>query len=106
MREETGAQASVDAGMSRHHARMNARLYANFRRAVFERDGWRCVRCGNAGRLEAHHKKPVSMGGAPFLLANAETLCRDCHIGHHKPTPPPEVRDFKKLALKLLSAPF
>ena len=54
-----------------------------FRRRIFERDGWRCVCCGCAGRLECHHIVPLEKGGAPFDEGNAESLCRSCHIRHH-----------------------
>ena len=45
--------------MSRRHARLNAARWQATRRAVFERDGWRCVQCGRAGRLEADHIIPL-----------------------------------------------
>lgn len=66
--------------MSRHHARLPSRRWELVRRAVFERDGWRCVLCGGAGRLEADHVVPLARGGAPFDMANLQTLCRTCNI--------------------------
>ena len=50
------------------------------RRQVFERDGWRCVKCGKAGRLECDHIKPLHRGGDPWALDNLQALCRPCHI--------------------------
>lgn len=50
------------------------------RAAVFMRDGYRCVQCGRAGRLECDHIRPIKDGGARFDLANLQTLCRDCHF--------------------------
>lgn len=52
------------------------------RRAVFDRDGWRCVRCGRAGRLECDHIVPLDKkpGQDPFALDGLQTLCRGCHI--------------------------
>lgn len=50
------------------------------RRQVFDRDGWRCTRCGRVGRLECDHVVPVARGGAPFALSNLRTLCRGCHV--------------------------
>ena len=74
-----------------------SRMWRAVRRRVFERDGWRCTRCGKPGRLEADHIKPVSMGGAKFDLRNLRTLCRGCHIEitvtfNRKRRPPPKER--------------
>ena len=65
--------------MSRYHNTLNRR-WAVSRRAAFDRDGWRCQRCGRAGRLEVDHIIPLATGGAPYDLANLQTLCRACHI--------------------------
>ena len=69
---------------SRLHAALNRHRWADARRAAFERDDWRCVDCGRAGRLEAHHVTPLQKGGAPYDLENLETLCRPCHIERHR----------------------
>ena len=68
--------------MSRHHTHLNARRWAAVRRAVFERDGWRCVECGKAGRLEVDHVTPMQRepGQDPFNPNGLQTLCRECHI--------------------------
>ena len=47
---------------------------------MFERDGYRCVMCGRAGRLECDHILPLQLGGDPWALDNLQTLCRSCHI--------------------------
>ena len=67
--------------MSRHHAHLNARRWAAVRRAVFERDGFRCVRCGRAGRLECDHITPLQRepGQDPFDVNGLQTVCRSCH---------------------------
>ena len=62
--------------MSRHHAGRWART----RRAVLDRDGWWCRRCGRAGRMEVDHVRPLRAGGDPWDLANLQTLCRGCHV--------------------------
>jgi 5-methylcytosine-specific restriction protein A len=49
------------------------------RRAILERDGYRCVMCGSKERLEADHIVPASRGGA-HTVANGRTLCRRCHL--------------------------
>ena len=67
--------------MSRHHTHLNAHRWAAIRRAVFERDGWRCVTCGRAGRLECDHIEPMQRepGQDPFDPNGLQTLCRSCH---------------------------
>ena len=52
----------------------------NLREAVFERDGYRCVRCGSEENLQADHILPQSCGG-PHLLEILRTLCRVCNAG-------------------------
>ena len=68
--------------MSRNHTRLHARRWAAVRRFVFERDGWRCVECGRAGRLECDHAIPLSLnpGQDPYDVNGLQTLCRACHI--------------------------
>lgn len=52
------------------------------RRRVFERDGYRCTRCPNKTRLEAHHLTYERLGRE--LLTDLTTLCFDCHRQIHK----------------------
>lgn len=68
-----------------------------WRDKVFQRDEYTCQECGETGgRLEAHHKVPVSeiveeidskdevRDHELFCdLANGETLCESCHYDHH-----------------------
>ena len=85
---------------SRHHARLHKGRWERFRRVIFERDSFRCAKCGKAGRLEAHHVIPLDKGGAPFDPENAESLCRDCHIKEHNP-PDPEREAWRELVREL-----
>jgi hypothetical protein len=48
------------------------------RRAVFERDGGRCVDCGGNFDLQYDHVIPFSLGGAT-TVANLQLLCADCN---------------------------
>jgi hypothetical protein len=48
------------------------------RRAVFERDGGRCVECGESFDLQYDHVIPLSLGGAT-TLPNLQLLCADCN---------------------------
>ncbi|MDE2752918.1 MAG: HNH endonuclease signature motif containing protein [Gemmatimonadota bacterium] len=78
------------------------RRWARTRRAAFDRDGWRCVECGRAGRLEAHHVTPLHKGGAPYDLDNLATLCRSCHIDRHRRKLTPEEAAWRALVDDLL----
>ena len=66
--------------MSLHHLRLDNRRWQAARRVTFERDGYRCVDCGKAGRLECDHVVPLHRGGAEYEAANLQSLCRQCHI--------------------------
>ena len=68
--------------MSRNHTHLNARRWAAVRRAVFERDGWRCVMCARPGRLECDHVVPLERvpGQDPYHPDGLQSLCRECHI--------------------------
>ena len=67
--------------MSRAHIRLAAtRRWLATRVAVFERDGYRCVKCGLPGRLECDHVRPLARGGDPWGMDNLQSLCRGCHI--------------------------
>ena len=68
--------------MSRRHVKLDAGRWAATRRAVFERDGWRCTSCGRAGRLECDHIVPLHVDPhqEPFDPKGCQTLCRCCHI--------------------------
>ena len=80
--------------MSRQHRRLPWRALARARRAALDRDGWRCRRCGYPAGLEAHHVRPLAEGGAPYALANLETLCTGCHVAAH-PHGDPERRAWR-----------
>ena len=69
--------------MSVHHRPLfKTRRWRAVRRAVFERDGWRCVACGRPGALECDHITPLQRepGQDPWAWDGLQTLCRDCHI--------------------------
>ena len=64
---------------------LKGKRWARFRSKILKRDEFRCQRCGAAGKLEIHHRKPMHEGGETFDADNCETLCRECHIRHHNP---------------------
>lgn len=54
--------------------------YAQWRLAVFSRDGFRCVACGADGDLHADHIKPFAYFPELRLsVQNGRTLCPQCH---------------------------
>lgn len=58
--------------------------YQNFRKAVLERDGKKCVFCGATEKLCVHHIIPFSKSSALSLdTTNGQTLCETCHEGIH-----------------------
>ncbi len=50
------------------------------RKAVWERDGGRCVQCGGQESLELDHVIPWADGGAD-TVGNLQLLCRTCNRG-------------------------
>ena len=70
--------------MSRHHRQTPAREWEGIRERTFAEQGRRCGKCGKAGALEVHHVKPLKEGGTNDP-SNLQVLCRDCHIGAHRP---------------------
>lgn len=74
----------VDAGANQNGRRTAD--YKKWRMAVLERDGFRCVCCGQiGGTLHAHHIKPYA--NYPELrceINNGITLCEECHKEAHR----------------------
>ena len=51
---------------------------SELRRAVFERDGGRCVECDSNFDLQYDHILPLALGGAT-TLENLQLLCAECN---------------------------
>ena len=68
--------------MSHHHVDLNARRWAAVRRAVLNRDNFRCVECGRAGKLEVDHIVPMQRepGQDVYNPNDLQAICRACHI--------------------------
>jgi 5-methylcytosine-specific restriction enzyme A len=61
------------------------------RQLVFERDAFRCRRCGcgpRDRRLELDHVQPVALGGTSDI-SNLQTLCNLCNAGKSDREPHP-----------------
>ncbi len=59
--------------------------YKAWRKAVLDRDGYRCRECGTTDRpLQAHHIKAFALYPEHrFEVQNGITLCVDCHSETH-----------------------
>jgi 5-methylcytosine-specific restriction endonuclease McrA len=57
--------------------------WRNLRIQAFERDGYKCGRCGSRAKLRGHHKRYRS-DLTLCTVDDVETLCEACHAKHHK----------------------
>lgn len=80
-----------------------ARAVQEIRHAVFERDGWACIHCGNdvtwntghmhekQARGDIREVEEGTYSGGEISLDNSETRCYNCHLvdptGHGKRKP-------------------
>lgn len=56
--------------------------YQEWRKAIFERDNYTCIWCGDnrGGNLQADHIKPFAyFPKLRFVINNGRTLCKSCH---------------------------
>ena len=59
---------------------MGRKNYRVWRKAVFERDGYKCIWCGSVSDLNADHIKPYStFPELRYAIDNGRTLCETCH---------------------------
>ena len=70
------AHTLLDADHNRQPHRQP--ITREMRRAVYERDGGRCVECGSTFDLQYDHIIPVALGGAT-TLENLQLLCSRCN---------------------------
>ena len=61
---------------------ISAKIDKDTRKAVYQRDGWRCAMCDSPKYIQIHHVIPRSRGGNN-TMHNLITLCSDCHALAH-----------------------
>lgn len=68
--------------MSKRHRGLHRRRWAMVRKQVFDRDGYRCRKCGRPGRLECDHVIPLwkDREQDPYDIEGLQALCVGCHI--------------------------
>lgn len=65
------------------------------KKAVWERDGERCIVCGNPQAMPNAHFIPRSKGGLG-IEQNIVTLCLNCHFKYDNTVERPNYRDYIK----------
>ena len=68
---------------SYHHKVRCTPEWREWRTAVYERDGYKCLDCGSNENLEPHHIIPVrdeQNRHLLFSITNGVSLCRECHM--------------------------
>ena len=69
---------NVEEGQAADESSRRKPIPREVRRAVFERDGGRCVECGSNFDLQYDHVLPLALGGAN-TLENLQLLCGPCN---------------------------
>jgi HNH endonuclease len=83
LQRERRLQQKLQSAHSLMHAEENGKptrapIPTELRRAVYERDGGRCIECRATFDLQYDHVLPVALGGAT-TLENLQLLCADCN---------------------------
>jgi 5-methylcytosine-specific restriction endonuclease McrA len=62
----------------------NSQRYKDWRISVFQRDRYRCQKCGTQKDIQAHHIKSWKNNkDLRYVVSNGITLCRKCHLEAH-----------------------
>lgn len=72
-------------GISKENDERDSNEYKQWRKQVYQKDNYKCQKCGNKIKLNAHHI--FSWKYYPNLryeVSNGMTLCEDCHIKIHQ----------------------
>lgn len=62
----------------RSKVKTKKKIGAKLRTQVYERDGYRCVKCSTHLNLTCDHIHPESLGGETSL-SNLQTMCKSCN---------------------------
>lgn len=72
-------QANENVGaLSCNQVKHERNVTASVKEHIKQRDGFKCVICGNSYKLEVDHKRALMNGGSNST-SNLATLCDDCH---------------------------
>lgn len=82
LRRCLGCQTMIRSGSRCKACARAYRVPTDWANAVKARDGYRCVICGSADRVQAHHTVPRSDGGG-HTMTNGRTLCHRHHQEAH-----------------------
>ena len=85
------------------HGRRMPPGWQAFRRMILDRDGWRCVDCSRASRLEASHT--LSVKTHPHLELdpdNVKARCYPCHQAFDRKPVSPQTLAWRALVLDIL----
>lgn len=72
---------------NKDHSLRTSAAFIEWRKKVYERDGYKCQKCGDdrGGNLHPHHVKLWKFyPELRFEVSNGLTLCKKCHINIHK----------------------
>lgn len=72
-------------GISKENDRHDSNEYKQWRSQVYQRDNYKCTKCGSKHKINAHHI--YSWSNYPELrydIKNGVTLCEECHIKIHQ----------------------
>ena len=95
--------------MSRDRRGIDKKAWARVRLVVFRRDGYRCVECGGAGRLECDHVLPIWKypNQDYYALDGLQTLCKPHHlaksIAERGPAPTAERKEWQAEVARMVA---
>ena len=72
-------------GISKENDHRDSNDYKQWRLQVYQRDGYKCVKCGSKEKLNAHHIFAWQFYPEKrYDVNNGMTLCEKCHIKIHQ----------------------